>query len=89
MSKQYTAEFKQQIISLRQSGHSARELCLQYGLGRNTVRDWIRASTTPKDVKIITQADEMKAIRKRLDYQEREIEILKRLTLVNIQSKKR
>jgi transposase len=38
----YSSEFKEQIVELRKMGKSVKELCDEYGLGKNTVREWIK-----------------------------------------------
>jgi len=89
MSSKYTEEFQKQIVSLRKQGHSVRELCLRYGLGKNTVTDWVHKFATSKDKKKLKQEDELKQIRKDLKYLRQETEILKKLVLAHTPSGKK
>jgi len=88
MSSKYTKEFQKQIVSLRQNGHGVRELCLLYGLGKNTVTDWVRKYATSKDKKKLKQEEELKQMRKELKYLRQETEILKKLVLAHTPSGK-
>jgi transposase-like protein len=37
----YSEDFKREIVKLRKSGKSVKDLCGAYSLGKNTVRDWV------------------------------------------------
>jgi len=40
MSLKHTTMFKAQILSLKQSGHTASALCRRYNLGHSTISRW-------------------------------------------------
>ena len=40
-TKNYTDDFKKQIVALKQSGKSASELSTEYGLSKSTITKWV------------------------------------------------
>jgi len=86
MSKKYTEEFKQQILSLHQSGHSVAELCRLYDLGKNTIREWLSGGKKRKVKEESTLASEVQQLRKEVKELREETVLLKRLSLVLIQN---
>lgn len=41
-TKNYTEEFKKQIVSLYQNGKSAANIAAEYGIGKSTVSKWVK-----------------------------------------------
>lgn len=78
MSKRYTKEFKETMLSLYNQGKSARQLSLEYEVGYSTVLKWVQGftRTSPEGL----TPDEAKEFRKQLKGKE-EISILKKSTL--------
>jgi transposase len=74
----YSEEFKKEIVLLRQSGKSVKELCDTYNLGKNTVKQWVTQYETFgnfTDRKALSKEErELLDIRKRLSKQEKQIE---------------
>jgi transposase len=77
MSKTYSDSFKQEIVFLRQSGKSTRELSSTYGLGKNTVKQWLVQYETFgnfTDSKDLTKEErEMITLRKELAKQQKQM----------------
>ena len=77
MPRQYTNEFKQNIIQLHQKGiKSAKQLSLEYGVGYSTILKWVQL-TTPTPGSGMTP-DQLKSEAKRIKELEEEVEILKK-----------
>jgi transposase len=86
MSKNYSDLFKQEIVFLRQSGKSVKELATTYNLGKNTVKQWVTQYETFgnfTDSKELSKEDcEMLAIRKELSKQKKELEDYEKKLLI-------
>jgi transposase len=83
VTKPYTEEFKKQIVELRQQGRGCKELCKEYGLGKNTVTEWVKEITGSEERRMI------KALQQKVKDLEMEVDILKHLALVSGEKKKR
>ena len=77
MPRQYTNEFKQNIIQLHQKGiKSAKQLSVEYGVGYSTVLKWVQFATPTLESGITP--DQAKSEAKRIKELEEEVEILKK-----------
>jgi transposase len=83
VTKPYTEEFQKQIVELRQQGRSCRELCKEYGLGKNTITDWVKKFTGSEEKQMI------KSLQQKVKDLEMEVDILKHLALLTGEKKKR
>ena len=77
MPRQYTNEFKQNIIQLHQKGiKSAKQLSVEYGVGYSTVLKWVQFAIPTLESGITP--DQAKSEAKRIKELEEEVEILKK-----------
>ena len=88
-TKNYTEEFKKQIVSLYQNGKSATTLSEDYGIGKSTVAKWVKdfnnsGSFKAKDNRS-DEENELIALKKRNKQLEMENNILKQAALIMAQ----
>lgn len=84
--KNYTEEFKKQIVALRNSGKSAGDLAKEYDVARSTINKWISdynntGSFKAKDNRS-EQENELLRLKKELKRLEMENDILKQAALI-------
>lgn len=82
--KKYTAEFKQQLVDLYNTGgKSYPQLSTEYGVAKSTILGWVKELTPFKvsDIETISMK-EYKSLQKRNKELEIENEILKKATVI-------
>jgi len=84
--KNYTEEFKKQIVALRSNGKSAGDIAKEYKIARSTVNKWVTdynntKSFKAKDNRSQTENDILK-LKKELKRLEMENDILKQAALI-------
>jgi transposase len=80
-NKPYTEEFKKQIVALRLQGRGCKELSKEYGLGKNTVTDWVKELTGSEEMQRV------KSLEREVKQLKMEIDILKHLALLSGEKK--
>lgn len=85
-TKNYTEEFKKQIVALHNNGKSAGDLAKEYGVARSTVSKWISdysntGSFAAKDNRTDGE-NELLRLKKELKRLEMENDILKQAALI-------
>lgn len=85
-TKNYTEEFKRQIIALHNNGKSAGELAKEYSVARSTINKWISdysktGSFKAKDNRS-EEENEILRLKKELKKLEMENDILKQAALI-------
>ena len=85
-ARNYTDEFKLQIVSLVKSGKTSSIIAKEYGIAKSSVTKWVRdfnksGSFKAKD-KRTPEENEMIALRKRVKELEMEADILKQAALI-------
>ena len=85
-TKNYTEEFKKQIISLHANGKSALELAKEYGISKSTVTKWVRDYAKTKSFKASDnrseEENELLKLRKENKQLLMEVDILKQAALI-------
>lgn len=78
-NKRYTAEFKDTIVQLYNTGKSLGDLSSEYGIAKSTITGWIKKSkpVALNKNKTVTQSD-YEAMLKKMAKLEEENEILKK-----------
>ena len=84
--RNYTDEFKLQIVSLIKSGKSSSMIAKEYGIAKSSVTKWVRdfnksGSFKAKDNRT-SEENELIALRKRVKELEMEADILKQAALI-------
>ena len=84
--RNYTDEFKLQIVSLIKSGKSSSMIAKEYGIAKSSVTKWMRdfnksGSFKAKDNRT-PEENELIALRKRVKELEMEADILKQAALI-------
>ena len=84
--RNYTDEFKLQIVSLIKSGKSSSMIAKEYGIAKSSVTKWVRdfnksGSFKAKDNRT-PEENELIALRKRVKELEMEADILKQAALI-------
>jgi len=91
MSHKYNDDFKREIVHLRKSGKSVSELCREYGLGKNTITQWMKlfdgANFVRKKKELSKEQQELISIRKALSEQEKQITIMQHALSVLLKKK--
>lgn len=85
-ARNYTDEFKLQIVSLVKSGKSSSMIAKEYGIAKSSVTKWVRdfnksGSFKAKDNRT-SEENELIALRKRVKELEMEADILKQAALI-------
>ena len=85
-TKNYTDEFKKQIVELNRSCKSAMELSKEYGVAKSTVTKWVRdysnnGSFKAKDNRS-AEENKILVLKKQLKQMEMENDILKQVALI-------
>ena len=85
-TKNYTEEFKKQIVMLSKSGRSANSIAKEYGISKSSVTKWVRdfnnsGSFKAKDNRT-PEENELIELRKRVKELEMEADILKQAALI-------
>lgn len=85
-SKNYTDEFKIQIVKLVRSGKSASSVANEYGVAKSTVTKWVRdynnsGSFRAKDNRT-PEENELIKLKKQVKELEMEVDILKQAALI-------
>ena len=85
-TKNYTDEFKKQIVQLAKSGRSANSIAKDYGISKSSVTKWVRdfnnsGSFKAKDNRT-PEENELIELRKRVKELEMEADILKQAALI-------
>ena len=85
-ARNYTDEFKLQIVSLIKSGKSSSMIAKEYGIAKSSVTKWMRdfnksGSFKAKDNRT-PEENELIALRKRVKELEMEADILKQAALI-------
>lgn len=85
-ARNYTDEFKLQIVSLVKSGKSSSMIAKEYGIAKSSVTKWVRdfnksGSFKAKDNRT-PEENELIALRKRVKELEMEADILKQAALI-------
>ena len=85
-ARNYTDEFKLQIVSLVKSGKTSSIIAKEYGIAKSSVTKWVRdfnksGSFKAKDNRT-PEENEMIALRKRVKELEMEADILKQAALI-------
>lgn len=80
---QYPEDFKRHIVALRQSGRKCKELCKEYGLGKNTITEWVKELTGSEE------KQKIRALEKKVKQLEMQVDILRCLALLPDEKKKR
>ncbi len=85
-ARNYTDEFKLQIVSLIKSGKSSSMIAKEYGIAKSSVTKWVRdfnksGSFKAKDNRT-PEENELIALRKRVKELEMEADILKQAALI-------
>lgn len=85
MRKQYTAEFKQTIVDLHDSGQSVNQLAQEYALAPTTIYKWLDLYAKT-DATAISKADYL-AVKKQLARVQEERDILKKVLTIFAEKK--
>ena len=85
-ARNYTDEFKLQIVSLVKSGKTSSIIAKEYGIAKSSVTKWVRdfnksGSFKAKDNRT-SEENELIALRKRVKELEMEADILKQVALI-------
>ena len=85
-ARNYTDEFKLQIVSLIKSGKSSSMIAKEYGIAKSSVTKWVRdfnnsGSFKAKDNRT-SEENELIELRKRVKELEMEADILKQAALI-------
>ena len=85
-ARNYTDEFKLQIVSLVKSGKTSSIIAKEYGIAKSSVTKWVRdfnksGSFKAKDNRT-SEENELIALRKRVKELEMEADILKQAALI-------
>lgn len=85
-ARNYTDEFKLQIVSLVKSGKTSSIIAKEYGIAKSSVTKWVRdfnksGSFNAKDNRT-PEENELIALRKRVKELEMEADILKQAALI-------
>ena len=85
-ARNYTDEFKLQIVSLVKSGKTSSMIAKEYGIAKSSVTKWVRdfnksGSFKAKDNRT-SEENELIALRKRVKELEMEADILKQAALI-------
>lgn len=85
-TRNYTDEFKRQIVALVKSGKSSNSVAKEYGISKSSVTKWVRdfnnsGSFKAKDNRT-PEENELIALRKRVKELEMEADILKQAALI-------
>lgn len=85
-SKNYTDEFKKQIVMLVKSGKTSSSIAREYGVAKSSVTKWVRdfnnsGSFKAKDNRT-PEENELIELRKRVKELEMEADILKQAALI-------
>lgn len=85
-ARNYTDEFKLQIVSLVKSGKTSSIIAKEYGIAKSSVTKWVRdfnksGSFKAKDNRT-PEENELIALRKRVKELEMEADILKQAALI-------
>ena len=85
-ARNYTDEFKLQIVSLIKSGKTSSMIAKEYGIAKSSVTKWVRdfnksGSFKAKDNRT-SEENELIALRKRVKELEMEADILKQAALI-------
>ena len=85
-ARNYTDEFKLQIVSLIKSGKSSSMIAKEYGIAKSSVTKWVRDFNKSGSFKAkgnrTPEENELIALRKRVKELEMEADILKQATLI-------
>ncbi len=84
--RNYTEEFKKQIVTLVKSGRSSSSVAKEYGISKSSVMKWVRdfnnsGSFKAKDNRT-PEENELIELRKRVKELEMEADILKQAALI-------
>lgn len=90
--RNYTEEFKKQIVMLVKSGKSSNSVAKEYGISKSSVTKWVRdfnnsGSFKAKDNRTLGE-NELIELRKRVKELEMEADILKQAELIMIRKSK-
>ena len=84
--RNYTDEFKLQIVSLIKSGKSSSMIAKEYGIAKSSVTKWVRDFNKSGSFKAknnrTPEENELIALRKRVKELEMEADILKQAALI-------
>lgn len=85
-TRNYTDEFKQQIVKLNKSGKTTSEIVKEYGIAKATITKWVRdfdnsGSFKAKDNRT-PEENELLELKKKLKQLEMENDILKQAALI-------
>lgn len=85
-TKQYTEEYKKQIVELYNSGKSSSEIICEYGMAKSTLHKWVNdygktGSFTAKDNRSVEE-NELIKLNKELKQLRMENDILKQAALI-------
>lgn len=91
-ARNYTDEFKLQIVSLVKSGKTSSIIAKEYGIAKSSVTKWVRdfnksGSFKAKDNRT-PEENELIALRKRVKELEMEADILKQAALITARKSK-
>ena len=85
-ARNYTDEFKLQIVSLVKSGKSSSMIAKEYGIAKSSVTKWVRDFNKSDSFKAkdnrTPEENELIALRKRVKELEMEADILKQAALI-------
>jgi len=85
-ARNYTDEFKLQIVSLIKSGKSSSMIAKEYGIAKSSVTKWVRDFNKSGSFKAkgnrTPEENELIALRKRVKELEMEADILKQAALI-------
>lgn len=85
-NKKYTTEFKQQMVSLYQSGKSALDIAREYGISDKSIYQWVRQTNTSCSFKVsdncTPEENELRKLQKENQQLRMENDILKQATLI-------
>ena len=91
MSDKYSEEFKCEIVFLRKSGKSVKELTQEYGLGKNTVSKWMKqydsTGSVIKKHELSAEQQEIKKLQKALSEHEAKLAIIQRVLSTLVKKK--
>ena len=84
--RQYTDEFKQQMVELYNNGKSASDIAREYDISRSVINNWIKrinatGSAKAKD-NMTAEQKELKLLRKENEQLKMENDILKQAALI-------